>query len=349
MKIRYLKDVRNIFENIIYIIDPQIKSLEKKELFESTFSLTDYFYFCRQLVFYGKLVDKEYMKERIIHSIFDVMGSSETALTRILSSLLFKDMTLLNQLLKHSYPQKNFKLSKEEFIKTEFYFEKDHSNSGRTDIEIINNRFHIIIEAKIKNNQISSAQATKYSEILTKSNSINKLFIFLIEIDNAIIPKNLTDKYTKIDYSKISWSNIYSLVHARREININLVPELLNSIKWSHNMKIHDIDIWAVVVKGKEIINMEHNGIYRNKYNHSPVLIGKRQKDKDLKKVIIKDLYPVIRIHDPNSELGKKYNPNKSNDFIYELGNKITLEKPIIKKLKKFGQGSAEPLNFSDI
>ncbi len=285
------------------------------------------------------------MKERIIHSIFDVMGNNETALTRMLSSLLFKDMTLLNQLLKYSYPNKNFKISKSEFIKTEFYFEKDNKDKGRTDIEIINDRFHIVIEAKIKNNQISSAQATMYSKILEKSNSKIKLFIFLIEIDNAVIPQKLMDEYNIIDYSKISWSNIYSLVHARKEIKINLVPELLNSIKWSHDMKIHDIDIWAVVVREAEIINLEKNGIYRNNKNHNPVFIGKREWDKNLKKVIIRDLYPVIKIHDPKSETGKKYNKN-SNDFIYELGKKMKLQEPIIRK---FGQASAISLSFSDI
>ncbi|HPS57647.1 MAG TPA: hypothetical protein PK514_06020 [Spirochaetota bacterium] len=286
------------------------------------------------------------MKERIIHSIFDVMGSNETALTRMLSSLLYKDITLLNQLLRYSFPGKNYKILKSEFLKTGFYFEKDNIDNGRTDIEIINDRFHIVIEAKIKNNTISFAQAEKYSEILQNSKSLNRLFIFLIEIDNAVIPMELAKKYPMINYSKLSWSDIYMLVHSRKEINVNLVPELLNSIKWSHDMKIHDIDIWAVVVRGKEIINMEKNGIYKNNKNHNPVFIAKREWDEELKKVIIKDLYPVISIHDPGSDIGKKYNTGKANDYIYELGKKMTLQEPIVKK---FSQASAIAVSFSDI
>lgn len=286
------------------------------------------------------------MKERIIHSIFDVMGSNETSLTRALASILFKDLTLLNQLLKFCYPDKNFKLSKYDFKRTNFFFEKDSKSNGRTDIEIINDNFHIVIEAKIKNNTITKIQASKYSNILNNSKSTNKLFIFLVEVDNTIIPSNIIKHYNKILFSKIAWSNIYNLINSRKAININLVPELLNSLKGSHEMKIHDIDIWAVVVKGDQIENMENSKIYVNNKNHSPILIGKREWDKNLKKVIIKDLYPVLKIHDPNSDLGKKYNKNKTNNYIYELGNKISLEKPIVKK---FSQASAISLEFSKI
>ena len=274
------------------------------------------------------------------------MGKNETALTRMLSSLLYKDITLINHLLNHAYPGLNYKITKREFNNTEFYFEKDNNDNGRTDIEIINSRFHIVIEAKIKNNIITQSQAAKYSEILNNSKSSIKLFIFLIEIDNTIIPDDLWKKFSMIKYSKISWSDVYKLVSSRKTINVNLVPELLNSIKWSHDMKIHDIDIWAIVVRGKELINLEKNGIYRNKNSHNPVLIGKREWDESSKKVIIRDLYPVIRIHDPESEYGKKYNTGNSKDFIYELGKKMTLEKPIVKK---FSQSSAIAVSFSDI
>jgi hypothetical protein len=111
-------------------------------------------------------------------------------------------------------------------------------------------------------------------------------------------------------------------------------------------MKIHDIDIWAVVVREKEEINLEKYGVYRNNKSHAPIFIAKREWDKERKKVIIRDLYPVIQVHEPHSSFAKKYNKNNGKDYLYELGNKLTLTMPIVKK---FNQASAIAVSFQEL
>lgn len=57
MKIRYSKKVKNTIENIISILDPQIKSEQNGEWFISTFNIIDYIYLCKQFVLYGSDVE----------------------------------------------------------------------------------------------------------------------------------------------------------------------------------------------------------------------------------------------------------------------------------------------------
>jgi len=178
------------------------------------------------------------MKENIAHSIFDVMGSKETALTRSLLTILFKDKITLNRLIKFCFPELSFHFTDNLLKQTTFYFEKDHSKYGRTDIEISNEHIHLILEAKIGGGKISLGQA------------------------------------------------------------------------------------------------------------NNPIMIAKREWDKSLHRVVIRSLYPVLQVHDPRSDFAMKYNKSNREDYVYQLGKKIVLKNPIIKR---FSQASAIAVTFKEL
>jgi hypothetical protein len=286
------------------------------------------------------------MKENIEHSIFDVMGQKETGLTRSLSAILFRDRFTLNRLIQLCFPELKFHFTNTLMKQTEFHFEKDHSKYGRTDIEISNEHVHLIIEAKIGGGKISVGQADKYSKALVRSSSHEKLFVFLSEIGCLATLNKAQAKYPDIHYSCISWADIFELLKKSKSISVNLIDEFLNSLLWSHEMKIFDMDIWAVVVRGREIHNLEQEGIYRNSNPHNPIMIGSRKWDKGLRRVVINDLYPVLKVHDPRSEFARRYNRSNREDYVYQLGKLIVLQKPIVKK---FSQASAIALSFTEL
>lgn len=279
------------------------------------------------------------MRKRL-NSIFDIAGYDENAITKSFGVILRKDKTLLNYFLTAAF-KKKYRLTKAQFDKTQFHFEKKHSG-GRTDIEIKNDNMHLIIESKIGPNSVKLNQAIKYSELLQKSNANDKCFVFLTEIGNLEIDKNLKTQFPKIIYTNLSWEFTLEIIQRRKNIQVDLAIEYQNYILEGRKMKIHDIDIWAVVVKGEQKINYDENNYYINNKRHSPILIGKREWDKELRKAVVKELRPVIKIHDSDSEKGK----NNGGNYIYDLGKKIELKKPIINK---FYQTSAISLSFNDI
>ncbi len=281
--------------------------------------------------------------DKSIYSLFDVAGSDENALTKSFGVILRKDKTLLKKLLSLAVDKNRFSVSKQLFESSSFKFEKSDSE-GRTDIEISNNEFHIIIESKTGRNEVKPKQAEKYADRLNHSESKLKVFIFMTEIGNLDIPNKLIKKYPEIVFSNLSWEQTLKLLHERKQIKVDLVKEYENYLLSTQKMKIYDIDIWAVVVKGKQEKNFDKGNYYINSRKHKPIFIGKRIWDKKLGKVVVKELRPVLKIHDKDSKEGKE----NSNSYVYDLGKILTLKNPIIKG-KKFAQGSAIRVSFGEM
>ena len=153
--------------------------------------------------------DSKNIKRTPIYSIFDISGKTENALTLSFGAILRKDKVLLKKLIYVS-TKKKLKISKKLFESSEFYFERNHEE-GRTDIEIANEQFHIIIESKIQTNEVKPQQATRYAEILKRSNSKNKIFIFITEVGNIDISPKLKSKYPSIFFYNLSWEETLPL------------------------------------------------------------------------------------------------------------------------------------------
>ena len=292
-----------------------------------------------------------------IDSVFDIAGSDENALSRVFGAIIREDRKILEYLLKIIL-NKKIPISKELFSTTQFYFEK-HGKEGRTDIEIVNDDLHLIIESKIGNNKAAVKQAAKYcKERLsgTPSKKKVKIFIFLTEVGN-IEPeeiKELKNKFKKISFGNLSWKETLEIIQKRKNISINLVNEYENYLLGGLSMKIHDIDLWAVRVKEQQEENFDKHDFYRTKRKHMPFMIGKRKKDTSLGKVVIKTIKPVLMRLDPGSEEIKKYTSNKKyevkkSEYVYILGRELKLETPIKTIYKKFPNNSAIAIDFKDL
>ena len=281
------------------------------------------------------------MLESRLNSIFDIAGSNENALTRSFGVILRKDKTLLNNFLSQAMG-KPYSISKKLFDETSFHFEKSHKD-GRTDIEIENQEIHVIIESKIGTNEVKLDQALKYSKELNQSTAKKKCFVFLTEMGNLEIDKKLKSKYPNIIFTKISWDSTLELLRKRKEISVNLVNEYENYLLEGRNMRIYDIDIWAVVVsQTKQMNNWDNHNFYIHNIKHSPVFIGKRERDQKLNKIVVRELRPVLKIHDPGSEKGKA----NQKCYVYDLGKKFILQHPIVRQ---FGQAGSISVSFDDL
>jgi len=80
MKIRYSKKSRSTIEGIISILDPEIKSVESGDWFESIFNITDYLYLCKQFVLYGsdvEILSPPHVREAMIDMLKKSLGVYE--------------------------------------------------------------------------------------------------------------------------------------------------------------------------------------------------------------------------------------------------------------------------------
>ncbi len=281
-----------------------------------------------------------------LQSVFDIAGKDEAGIAKSFGVILRKDKTLMKMFINDVFKSK-FRFPKSLYEQTEFSFEKNEKN-GRTDIEIENDEFHVIIEAKIKTNNIKFQQANKYCKKLAESNSKRKCFVFLTEFGNLDVPVELRRKYPKIEFTTIFWNDILKLLKLRKSVKVNLIDEYENYLIHTRKMKIYDIEIWAVVVKEKQLSNFDEGNYYLNNKRHSPIFIAKRVWDENKNKIVINELRPVIKINDPNSKLGKKLGITKRKDYVYELGEAIKLANQ--KCIKRgFTQNSAIAVKFEDL
>ena len=104
------------------------------------------------------LIKKEAHPASILNK-FDLLGNDETALSKAYAFILGKEPKALFTFLHYlKIPIQN---TKNNFIKISINTEY-HRNEGRTDIEIFyKDRFHIIIESKIRGNKVRD-QRTQY-------------------------------------------------------------------------------------------------------------------------------------------------------------------------------------------
>ncbi len=276
-----------------------------------------------------------------LNSIFDIAGSKETGLAQSFGVIIRKDKTLLNKLIELIISPKFLRLSNSNFRNTNFYFEKS-SLEGRTDIEIVNEQIHIIIESKIGTSFVKFEQANKYCDRLNKSTSECKCFVILTEIGNIDVNDKLKKRHPNINFKILSWNNILELLQSRRNIKVDLSKEFEQYILETQKMKIFDIDVWAVVVRDKQLKNFDKNDFYINDKRHSPIFIGKREWDVNRKRVVINEIRPVVKIHDADSEKGRKNN----GCYVYELGSPLKLKEPI---MNKFSQAGAIALKLSEL
>ena len=100
-----------------------------------------------------------------IKSIFRVLGNNENALTAALSTTLLHSESLLRWILRY-FGIKYLSKNKFKEIHIKYQSHNKEKDEGITDLEIIlENNFHIIIEAKIYSSFPTKEQCTAPSEV----------------------------------------------------------------------------------------------------------------------------------------------------------------------------------------
>ncbi len=276
-----------------------------------------------------------------IRSIFDIAGRNENALTKSFGVILRRDQTLLSHFLSHVF-RRSFRLHKEEFNRLTFRFEKSHED-GRVDIEIcLEGQFHVFIESKSGRAVVGRRQAERYARALEKSVCRKKYFVFLTEIGNLQISRKLRLKYPSIKFRSMGWQETLELLSKRRVINVNLVDEYQSYLLEARKMRIHDIDLWAVAVRGKQVENFDKHEFYIHGQRHSPIFIGKREWDKKLHQVVVRVLRPVLVVLDKDSPEGRE----NGGVYVYKLGKALVLTQPLVNR---FSQRSAISISFDKL
>ena len=272
-----------------------------------------------------------------IKSLFDLYNRKETGLSRTLACLFYSDYRVIREIIKGA----NFKFKKEDVKTLEVYYEPSFG-SARFDILCLSKNYAIVIETKIGLSTVGQDQMNRYLKILENYSQPKKILILLTQYNNQIEFSANTN--VKILYKE--WKEIYEVIK-KYNITINIADEFDSYLTGSQNMKISDIDIWAVVInKDAEIKRIEEDLVYRNDNYHQPIFIGIREWDTDAKKVLIKKLYPVKEIIPPKTPRSRIYNSDDDKAYIYVLDNPLILKKPIYKK---FNQNSAISVSFSDL
>jgi len=272
-----------------------------------------------------------------IRSLFDLYNRKETGLSRTLACLFYSDYRVIREIIK----REKFKFNKEDIRTLEVYYEPSFG-SARFDILCLSKNYAIVIETKIGLNTVGKDQMNKYLQVLENYNQPNKILILLTQYNNQI--EHISNTNVCVMYEQ--WKVIYKIIK-KYKISINLSDEFDSYLTGSQNMKISDIDIWAVVInKESEIRKIEESLVYRNDSYHQPIFIGVREWNTDARKVLIKKLYPVKEIIPPGTPRSRLYNSDDDKAYIYVLDKPLLLEKPIYKK---FNQNSAISVDFSDI
>jgi hypothetical protein len=273
-----------------------------------------------------------------INSMFDLYNRKETGLSRSLAAIIYSDYRVLKKILKDN----GFSFNSIDKKTLKVYFELTN-DKNRYDIYCESENFAIIIETKIGSSIVNDDQRERYIKDLKKKNKRYKMLIQITQFSNQ---KDVHDKYVKI--INILWMNILKIIN-HYKISINISEEFENYIVRSHNMKINDMDIWAVVVRGRELKRLTEENIYLNTNHHQPVFIGLREWDREQKQIVLRKLYPVKEILPPHSPRLRQYrNIPHDGSWVYIMNNPIILKDPVQKKFKGMRK-SAIQIKFSEI
>jgi hypothetical protein len=286
-----------------------------------------------------------------IRSLFDIYNQTETGLSRSLAFLIQKDYRILKKLLyaeNKNNDNNNFVFTNEDKKSLEVKFE-DAFNDSRFDITCETNNYYILIETKVGKSIVFDKQFKKYIEHLNSiKNKTYKVFFLLTEFENQ---KQYFSKYPKIKVVYINWINVYSITQKlKMEIKLNLSHEFDEYITRSQSMNFYDIEIWAVVVKDKELDHFNNDSIYLNGHYHKPLFIARRHWDKKKHKVVVDEIHQVTKIIKKNSKEAQKEAQKMKIKVtnIYKFGPAIKLTKPINKEFKGMRSSFVE-LKFSDL
>jgi hypothetical protein len=279
--------------------------------------------------------------------MFELYSKKEPGLSRTLAALIYTDSRILKRILgKFKYP---FSAAE---TKTLNVFYEFASRESRFDVLCQSDNYAVIIETKIDTNTVSDDQMIKYLDELANLKKPRKLLILITQYDNqpaySAKVKAASEKAGAKIFS-ISWLDVYTIIKSLN-ITVNLSGEFDTYLVRSFDMKITEMDIWAVsITKKPEIKRFNEKKAYFHEKYHRPAFIGRREWSKEHRRSVIDALYPVEEIYAHDSPQGKKYlEPNSAPGYVYVLGSPIKLKEPIKKRFAN-KRASAVRVSFSEV
>lgn len=175
-------------------------------------------------------------------TLFDLINCNnyEVALTKSLAFILSKNSKALFKYLHYIGISNRNTLNNFNRIQIEI----EHSrNGGRTDIEIkLCSKFHVIIEAKVRNNPGTTAQLNRYIEHLDNGCE-KKVLCFISQYRDSNLLKN-----ENVDIVVISWLDIINLLDDKELKDDKLINEFMRyamkKFKIHEQKEIFVQDVW---------------------------------------------------------------------------------------------------------
>ena len=225
-------------------------------------------------------------------SIFDLLDKKEVNLCKAFAYLLSSDGYVFTECLKSLFEIRNAKLSDYE-IKTE---QKD--TDGRTDLEIVSDKNHIIFECKIQKNFVKKKQSKQYTSRFAKENKKN-FFCYLTEN----MPCTYIPQISGITFSNKNWSDIiYMLENLKLEQKSNLVYDFINYYKEVYKLNNKkEILIQDVGSKSKELF-LNYYIYYRESVKGYPSYFAPYFIENEGIKEGIKYIAPIMYVQTENRE-----------------------------------------------
>lgn len=267
---------------------------------------------------------------------FDLLGTDEVGLSKAFAFLLGKDRYALYKFLHFiGIEERN---SDNNFRNVSIEIEKHNKENGRTDIEIKQeDKFHVIIESKIRNNKIKKEQRIKYSEIFKPG--INNILCFITQVNDY---QKISDKNIKtINLSWLEIANIFESKDFIVEGKSSLVYDFLKFVKRGYCMRdlkeilVQDLGDLNEIERFKNLLVYRRDVVYGSPLYFAPYFT---RKAKQMEGEGISYLSKVLGI--------LTLNPKNINSYVDDLQG-FTYDKQILKKWEQGIKFDTEDRDFT--
>ena len=288
------------------------------------------------------MILKEQNIPRTHLSPFDLLGYDEDGLSKAFAYLLADNEQLFRDFLR-LFELKYIKTFRQSIISIQ-----KHSHVGRTDIEIENQDFHIVVECKIRSNRIQK-QRTQYHQLFKKST--NNIMCFLTEEYDS----DYFEKMPNVTHYYMTWFDILQLMSGKKySSNLHIkhfvhLAERTLGMNDSSEILIQDLGKPSEIELYTQYNLYRRNPTYGHAFYFAPYFTRKSGRKEGISS--IKKIFGIITTNLKKNEIGeqslarftedraliKKWltglshaSDDKERTF-YFLGNEFTFRTPLRK------------------
>lgn len=190
-----------------------------------------------------------YLHDQKLDNIFELLGTDEDDITYSIGWVLSQSSSFLKLFLSEVFPRKK-SLPEVEYIR----LQKSEKEKGRTDIEIVGTKLHIIIEAKRGWCFPKQTQMKKYIDRLKQSETKDAILIVMSESSGVYARENLPSEIDGIKVMHLGWQQIAHLIRnisCKRNHEKRLLRQLYRYFERIVKMQNQDSNMVYVVSLGK--------------------------------------------------------------------------------------------------